>query len=351
MPKAWTPLVASSPAAPEGRIREEAPAAAQAWLNFTLFVPSDLPAGLRVVGSTLRPEAPTGRASGEARGRPPWTPSNRSAYRFELAGGGCRARLKQFLYDWAPPAFDHPSLWKCDVRPFLALGEVGWLGTDYRGRAAASLHLRGTMVELAVLEGELAEADRVRLLEGLVPVDPVAAQRIEVTPLGLLAYAGRHPDRSIAVPVSYWRHRREPGGVPLRVVVLVPGQGKADAPLGRLGYTLDTIFTLGKRDAPRETELVARARAAPGRTLRYLTTRIGDEGAIGWPPVLDAQPCKSDVVGVRKTDVHVAWADDRFGPWEATWRQGDHVVLLLARPAPDTDRRWFDGVLAAFLRS
>ena len=93
--------------------------AAQAWCNFVLMRRRVLPNGLSEGKASMRPEAPPGRMADDAEeARPPWTLSNRSCHRSEYAGGGRRLRIKQFLYDWAPPAFDHPLLWRSRNRPF-----------------------------------------------------------------------------------------------------------------------------------------------------------------------------------------------------------------------------------------
>ncbi|HEX4261882.1 MAG TPA: hypothetical protein VHY76_12360, partial [Acetobacteraceae bacterium] len=87
---------------------------AQSFLNFALFEPTHLPAGLRAAESRLRPEAqpPENEVGGPDQARA-WTASHRTEY----SGSGRRLSVKQFLYDWAPPAYDHPSLWRTPEFP------------------------------------------------------------------------------------------------------------------------------------------------------------------------------------------------------------------------------------------
>src|SRR5258708_5427454 len=93
---------------------------AQTWANFILMKPMILPAGGEIVDLSVRPEAPPGRTKGgdQKEQRPDWTNSNRASHRFEVLSRDGRIRAKQFLYDWAPPAFDHPSLWRSTPKGF-----------------------------------------------------------------------------------------------------------------------------------------------------------------------------------------------------------------------------------------
>lgn len=67
--------------------------------------------------------------------------------------------MKQFLYDWAPPAFDHPCLWKSHNEPFEVGKNIGWLGTDYRKAHAAAVSIDRTTIELSTEVDYVYEAD------------------------------------------------------------------------------------------------------------------------------------------------------------------------------------------------
>ncbi|MHC4957690.1 MAG: hypothetical protein ACYTGN_04885 [Planctomycetota bacterium] len=322
--------------------------AAQQCCNFVLFRPERLPEGAVVLGESLRREAEPGRTGNEV-GRSPWTETNRAAHRCMVVLPSGRVRVKQFLYDWAPPAFDHPALWKTEVQPFVAGRRIGWLGTDYRGRAGASLHARRTMVELSVESGDVADADLAAILRGLRAVSEDAGVRIDATPLALLSYAHRHPDPVVTVPVGYFRHHRSGAGLRLHA-----SAGKA-APPGLRGAevarrlaehcAVDSVFLVGPPEAPVEVDWVLRDPTQADTSMRVLATARDGPHAIASPPDREPQPCRTSVREVGSTLVHCAWADDRYGPHEAVWTRRETTFMLLARPRPDRTTAWFAALL------
>ncbi len=309
---------------------------AQATLNFVLFRPDPLPEGFLVEAVSVRPEAPPRTALNLG-----WAIGNRSAHRCEIAGEGLRVRVKQFLYDWAPPAWDHPSL-RGDAIPFVVGGHIGWLGRDFRGHDAATVTLDRTTIEISARDKGCPEALLVALCHALRPVSTEARAAILKTPFGKLAYRSRHEDRTPSVPVGYWRHRRGPPDVPVRVHDRAPQgvPGGHLAPPSRLGFELDTVQVFGGPRGPLEIEYLYADAADPGRTIRLLVSPAGAEGGVRYPPVPEGQPCE-----VREGEVHTAHGDARYGPHEAVWQKDGLNVMLLAKPAPWTDRFWFDRLL------
>ncbi len=309
---------------------------AQAAVNFVLFRPDPLPEGLRVEAASVRPEAP--RRNDLKLG---WTLGSRAAHRCELAGDGLRLWLKQFLYDWAPPAWDHPSL-TGDAIPFIVGGHIGWLGRDFRGREAATVTLDRTTIEISVRDGECPEELLVAVCHALRPASIEARASILRTPFGKLAYRNRHEDRTPAVPVGYWRHRRGPPDTPVRVHDRAPLglPGSHLAPPARLGFELDTVQVFGGPPGPLEIEYLYADAADRGRTIRLLVSPAGAEGGVRYPPALEGPPCT-----VHQSDVHYAYGNARYGPHEAVWQADGLNVMLLAKPAPWTDRFWFERVL------
>ena len=102
----WVPRVAASARAADAGIQALDWEQAQPWCNFVLLRPSALPAGLALVKQELRPEAPPPEGVSPSELAASGT---RSSYRGEYEGAGRWLRLKQFLYDWAPPAFAGPG--------------------------------------------------------------------------------------------------------------------------------------------------------------------------------------------------------------------------------------------------
>ncbi len=168
----WIHQTVSSIESPAAGVRRLGWEEAQAWCNFVLMCPTVLPDDLELARAEIRPEAPPGRLShANQTSRPDWTQSNRAVHRTEFIGHHRRLRIKQFLYDYAPPAFDHPCLWESEnIRPFPVGNLLGWLGTDFRQRQAATVSFDRTTVELSVTEGAFKDMELQSICRGLGPV-------------------------------------------------------------------------------------------------------------------------------------------------------------------------------------
>jgi hypothetical protein len=354
MARLWMPKIAPAVAAPEASVRAMAWPEAQAWCNFVLFHPDHAPAGMAIEDGVVRPEAPPGRVPGADAARSPWSATNRSAHRCELAGGGRRVRIKQFLYDWAPPAFDHPSLWKSATRGFPIRTHVGWLGRDYRGLPAAAVSLDRTTIEISVVEGQCHDAELIELCHGLRPVAAEARAAILATPFGRLAYAARHTDEIVAVPVGYWRHQRAPRDLPMTIHTVdeelpaVPGrQLRPPAP-----FHLDTIFRFGAADAPVEVELLHEDGNDRGRYVRVLASPASTPGGVRFPPsVVAEQPCTQRTFMCAQHRIHHAYREPAFGPHELVFQCDGLNVMVLVKPAEWTDMAWLERFTGEMLAS
>lgn len=342
----WSHRTAASIDAPEASIRDLDWKRAQAWCNFVLQRPTSLPDDVRISSARMRSEAPPGRLEGEEEDRSPSNPSNRASHYTEVEGADRSLRIKQFLYDWAPPAFDHPSLWLSeDNRAFLVADDVGWLGHDYRRLPAASLHVDWAMVEVSVTRGSFSDRELQGLCLGLQPVDPEARRRILATPFAELAYQRRHREEPIAVPVGYWAHQRSSRS--LETSVLTAEEAEPSLPgrdigfSGGFGYELDTIFVFHDGGALVEAEHLHRI---PGtaRDLRLLVWPSEAPAApLAYPPRLDRQRCRHQKLTVGEREVFHAYLDERFGPHHAVWRTGNLTFMLLVKPLRWTSSEWF----------
>jgi hypothetical protein len=339
----WVPRVAASARAAEACIQALDWEQAQPWCNFVLLRPSVLPAGLALLKQELRPEAapPEGVSPSELAAS-----GTRSSYRCEYAGGGRRLRLKQFLYDWAPPAYDHPSLWISRNRPFPVGEYVGWQGHDYRQMPAASVTIDRTTVEASFLAGMFSDEEVQALCRGLQPAVPLAGAQFLQTSFAELSYQHRHPTAAtVDVPVGYFDHHRRPRSLrqtayaAAAAPALLPGHDLV--PPADLGYGLDSVFVFGDPAAPQEVEYLHAQARSPGHDLRFLVTASNGAGAIRFPPSVDEQPCWSQLRKVQGRDVYHAYLDDRYGQHEAVWQRGPLTILLIVRPAVWTDTAWF----------
>jgi hypothetical protein len=346
----WRHRTANSVGEARARLRTVTWEEAQPWCNFVVLRPADLPPGLRVENLSLRPEAPPGRsdAIGQA-GRPDWHEHNRCSFRFEVVGAARRLRVKQFLYDWAPPAFDHPCLWKSRNEPFAVGKNLGWLGTDYRKARGAAVSIARTTVELSVSEGAFPDEELRALCRGLGPVDRAAGERILATPLADLCYQSRHRETVIAVPCGYFAHQRVPPTLeltPLRAEA-APAHlpGRDVAPPAEYGFRLDSVFVYGPVERPQEADYLYEKGDPPGCYLRLLVSPADQPGGVRYPPRPDLQPCSTEVRSVRGQEVHHAFLTERYGPHEAVWQAGGRNFMLLTKPSLETTADWFAGLL------
>jgi hypothetical protein len=305
------------PAAPPAVGWEEA----QEWCNFVLWRPVAVPEDCVVGTGTLRQEAPPGR-TGHTAGRTPWSPANAAAHRCEVTGRGRRLRIKQFLYDWAFPAADHPCLWTSDVRPFALDGErVVWLGTDYLGNPAAGARLARTTVELSVLEGEFTDQELVGVFAGMRPVAADAVERVLATPFSELSYWARYPVDMVPVPTGvfvFHRAGRAHEGewvAPAAVPDFLAGLG---VPRAVRGYRADSAAVFADGEGRRELEVIYTSPVGGGGELRLVAQAAG-RGRLEFPPRRDKHPARTRVVEQGGLTVHLGYVDARFGACDAQW--------------------------------
>ncbi|MCG7527309.1 hypothetical protein MHW47_23075 [Streptomyces sp. OfavH-34-F] len=315
--------------------------AAQDWCNFVVWRPSELPDGCDTSTGTIRREAPPGRV--EAEGRSPWSDANPAGYRTEISGGGRRLRLKQFLYDWAFPAADHPCLWGSEARAHeIGGGRVVWLGTDYLSHRAASARMARTTVELSVLEGEFTDDELVALYAALRPAVPEAVARVLATPFSELSYWARRPAETVSVPTgAYSFHRRGPGHegdwvAPGELTAFLTGQG---LPVSVGGHRADSAATFGDGTAVRELDVVYTSPS--GGELRLTAQRTGG-GRLEFPPQRDKHPATEELLDLGGRPLYLAYRDAAAGACDAWWQHPDGYDLrLLGSSGTDLGRDAF----------
>ncbi|MEV4891494.1 hypothetical protein AB0K48_19135 [Nonomuraea sp. NPDC055795] len=315
---------------------------AQTWSNFAVFTPDLLPEGTTLRKSSVRREAPPGRVGEATAGRSPWSVNNPAAYRFELAGEERTLRVKEFLYDWAFPALDHLALWESPTRAVALDDEhVLWHGVDYLGHAGASARIARTMIELSVLEGTFAEQEIEDLYRSMSPVDGAAMQRISETSFAVLGYWARRPQAPpIAVPLGLWKIRQPDTIRP----VWVPGRQAYDIgqahglPAALAELPLDSIATDRGTSAVAVEALYA-GRPARNRELRLHLYRGTDPAA----PERESHPGHHEVFHRHGREVHLAWIDPRFGPFDAVVPGGAGLpsFRILSSTGVGQDRAWF----------
>jgi len=335
-----------------------APRDAQPWCNFVLWMPAAIPQGCELVHGTLRRQAPPGRVADQTAGRTPWSKVNPACYRYEIAGAGRRLRVKQFLYDWAFPACDHPCLWNSPARP-VGLDEsyILWFGVDYKKNRAASARLARTTIELSVLAGEFTDAEIYALYRSMRPAVPDSVVPIARTPFALLSYWARYPSAGMVhVPAGLWKFRRtgmEYTGqwtADAAAIHSLLGEYRIPAQLGRL--PADSAARFADAEGNKESEVVYAGGPDRRYELRLVVQRPG-EGHIAVPAEHETHPHQAAQVEVAGLTVHLAWNDDRYGSWDATWSdsRAGLEAKLMASAGATLDRDWFLAAMAEIAAS
>ncbi|MEM9603485.1 MAG: hypothetical protein AAGA11_11525 [Pseudomonadota bacterium] len=323
--------------------------AAQAWCNFTLYAPRWLPDDVTITEQSLRPERPDQTAT----------------YRYVACGQRRALTLKQFLFDFAPPAYDHPSLWRNPrktaaqtfpaPRPFPLGDHTVWLGHDHRQFVAGTVGFRRTRLELTVTAGVFSDAELLGVFRGLQVVDPERADALAQTPFATLSHQARHPATASGVPVSYWQHTRTPGELHWTLDAhadTFSRFGVAPPDLSRVGCTLDSVFAIGPdTDRCSEIDFVFEHTARNGAYLRLLVSPEHAPSPIPLNPDIGTQACATKVVAVAGQAVHIAWLTDTYGPFDAAFSYRGRPALLLAQSAGWTGTDWFQSVLACVLEA
>ncbi|QLG61848.1 hypothetical protein [Halorarum salinum] len=306
--------------------RETTHADAQADVNFVVFEPEWLPGDCSIGRVTCRPEQPPGRpddVTPEELGQTPWSEGNPSSVRTVVEGEGRRLRLKQFLYDWAPPAASVAPLWRTpDPTPFDCGDAVGWLGRDYEDRRGACVQRDRTQVELSVLDGEFGDRELRKLLRGVAPAAPDAAAAVRDAPFHRLNYWVRYRCEPVAVPHGLWEFspvRPYDGARPLSPVALA-----RDPPVRPLlprndGYVFDSAVAFPDADA---IECVFRRRGNGSDHLWLAAAAEGSPFAPDLPPEPADQSAETRrALDRRGTTVHYAALTEERGAWEAFWAE------------------------------
>jgi hypothetical protein len=334
--------IAESVFDPQARIRETAWEDAQEWCNFSLLRPDETIAGARIATGSLRPEAPPGRHS-DPNGRFEHGISNRASYRCEVIGKQARGYLKQFFYDLGPPAWDHPCFWLSgSVEPVRVGESIAWTGHGGTGAQLASMAVDHTLLEFEAVEGRFDRSEIEALFASLRPVSSAADELLRKAPYAYLCYQRRHPDLLITVPMGYWEHRRRPPA--LLTTPLTSGEFSAAStrpPPVIAGYALDSALLFGDLANPQEIELIYRRGSTPEHWVRLLIWPAGGPGTPGFPPKIDRQPCRHDLLKLKGAMVWHAWLTPEYGQHEAVWSDAERVYMLLCKPAAWTGPDFF----------
>ncbi|MGW4843167.1 hypothetical protein [Nocardia brasiliensis] len=316
---------------------------AQHWCNFVLWQPVVLPPDCSMSVGTLRFEAPPGRECSPV-ARIPWSDANTSSYRVEVIGDGRKLRIKQFLYDWAFPALDHPNLWlSAATATPIDDRYVCWFGRDYLGRSGAGIRRARTSVEFSVLAGHFSTTELRTTIGSLRASSEFAAHAIHRTRLAELSYWARYPVAPVRAPNGLWKDlAAAPTAVSWTADPGVTGEKseRASAPSSIGSFRVDSAIEYRSNDARLcRNEIVYSAGPDRGHELRYATWQL----PCSLSPERGPHPGSYSTALIAGQLVYFAFVDERFGPWDAIWQYPatGQVIRLLSTSGTRLSRAWF----------
>ncbi len=285
------------------------PSEAQPFLNVPLLWPerAALPQGMDIGALTVRPE-------GEAH----W-----SSARLMLVGGGRRARLKQYFFDWWRPTELSAALQR--THGFYRAGDavVAW-GRDFRGRSAACLGWGRTMVELRIERGTFGEFEVRHLLATLAPAVPEALPMLAAPAFPLLSFHARRqrgPRQLDELAGARWS--LAPDSQPLYSPLLLP------QPMPP-GWRFDAAAHW-PAPPPHETQWLLRDER--GACVFYARARPSDDNQPLKLPALyrPQEGWRARQTMLRRRRVTLAAQHPDLGGWSAAWAEEGHRYQLFVR--------------------
>lgn len=305
---------------------------AQESVNFVVFEPEWLPDDCTTTEITVRPEQPPGLppdATAEDINQTPHSEGNPCSVRIVITGNERQLRLKQFLYDWAPPAASIAPLWRTSQPvPFECGDAIGWLGTDYKDRPGACVQRERTQIELSVSKGEFDDAEMKKLLRRLEPINTETSRLVRNVPFHNLSYWVRYQCRPPAVPHGLWTHNPNR---PYNHSVIHSLIGLLDdSPVRPLvptedQFVFDSAAAFPEIDA---LEYLYRNRGNQSDYLWITASPAGSSLSLSLPPDASDQSAETrQAIELRETTVHYASLTEEYGAWEATWEEdGIHYI-------------------------
>ncbi len=291
----------------------------------------------------------------------------RSSYKIKLHDKLTKSTIevKQFNYDWAPPAYDCPSLWANNIifdhtlipKPlhFVVNSKVGWIGKNYRNEQALSVIQNRTTTEICIKDsaGKEVDVDLQELTRYLKPADLKAQSQLLDKTYAELSYAGSGSVNIVDVPFSFWRTSSSKElkyqkafsypNLPdfmAKLKISIPDSYK---------YNLDTVFYYFKTSEMEKTgrvEFIYSYQNDRDVNIRVVVWSSSENHSIKYPPEPDiTQKFEYSVLKIGDKEVYVAYRNKEVGPFEAVWSREDYNYLLITKPEVFTDDKWFQNLL------
>lgn len=318
-------------------------AAAQESVNFVVFQPEWLPADCTLNEITLRPEQPPGRpgdVQAQEIGQTPWTEANPCSIRAIIRGNRRHLRLKQFLYDWAPPAASTAPLWNSpQLTPVPIQTAIAWLGTDYLKRPGGCIQLMRTQIEISVIDGEFTENELGRILAQLTLAAQEASQAVQDAPFHRLNYWVRYQLRGVQVPYGLWHYHQPRRYDRSQLVSLDDLQSNSPVRLllpSDSPYIFDSaVIVAGEPPSHREVELIYRHQENLSDHLWIIAINHDSDLSLPIPPKPETHLAEvRQMQHLRDTTVWYAALSEQYGAWEVIWEEQNVRYAVWAGTTP-----------------
>jgi hypothetical protein len=248
--------------------------------------------------------------------------------------------LKQFLYDWAPPAASTAPLWKSpQLTPIQCQNTIAWLGKDYLKQPGGCIQLMRTQIEISVINGEFTEDELGRILAQLTVAEQEAAQAVQDTPFHRLNYWVRYQLRGVQVPYGLW-HYHQPRHYDKSQLVTLEYL-RSNSPLRLLlptdsPYVFDSaVIIMGEDPSHPEVELIYRHQGNLSDHLWIIAINHDSDLALPIPP--EPEPHQAEVrerQHLRGTSVWYAALSEQYGAWEVFWEEENVCYAVWAGTTP-----------------
>ncbi len=274
--------------------------------------------------------------------------------------------IKQFLYDWAPPAYDYPCLWRNDEIATVAESpaptgqyvnnNVLWFGKNYRKQEAATIEIERTRIEMTFSKGTFSDQEIALLCKNLLPVDVETAKNLLKIPFSELSYSHRQEEPVVSVPVGYWKHSRSEKLMQYALTKedipteFLQATQSLNIVLKNRNYILSGGFGFGKnKDHLEEVEFIFELEKSSGSFVRILCTQTNSLFSISVPPTISDQECTNKTLTIRKNTFYYATSKNfPCGSHEIVFKNDSFNFMIIIKPSPWTSFEWASELLTSF---
>ncbi|WP_165780760.1 hypothetical protein [Holospora curviuscula] len=290
-----------------------------------------MPDGLIELSNKIRPESP----------------DEESSHRSEFSDGSRPLSIKQFLYDWVPPAYEHLCLWRnAEISTIenilipnanLIGNNYFWFGLNYRRKPAATINMLRMQIEITTLHGTFDDQEIMQIVSSMVSINGKVKDMILDTSFTELMFYARHQIPTSDVLTSYFKHTRSktfrcyPHDAAFLEIVLL---GHWLMHTSIKDYRLDSVFFFGQDPQNiQEVEYYFESSIEPRSCIRFLVTHKDTEYSIQYPPKLGDQACHSAL--------HHAWSKtNKNGCHSLVFQRKNETINCIVKPAPWTTAYW-----------